>query len=267
MVFQISEQEGEDNEGSAVDEAKRPRVQSVARAVAILAAVSRNHNGISRKAISLGLKLSTQTTYHLLHTLTQCGLVTRNEEGNYILGLKVGSLAEGFRRQLPGNTQISALVRQIARKSGETTYSIEWNDGEIVVNDVVKGRLASPDSVIQHGFAEDAHARAGGKLLLAYATDEQRRHYFATHKLTGRTPQTITSIDELESHFSIIRMQGYAVERGEFAVGRCCIALPIEGGFLPYAIGITAPSDRFGENATSYLQVMRSALAEIIPNF
>src|SRR3546814_804014 len=50
---------------------KRPRVQSVARAAAILFAVAQGENGVSRKDISRIAQLSTQTTYHLLHTLNR----------------------------------------------------------------------------------------------------------------------------------------------------------------------------------------------------
>src|SRR3546814_12602946 len=79
-------------------------------------------------------------SYHLLHTLSQCGLVTRSDTGNYVLGLRIGTLAEGFRRQLGGASQISSLIRTIARETGETTYAAKWIDGEVVSVDLVRGR-------------------------------------------------------------------------------------------------------------------------------
>src|SRR3546814_2566097 len=70
-------------------------------------------------------------SYHLLHTLSQCGLVTRSDTGNYVLGLRIGTLAEGFRRQLGGASQISSLIRTIARETGETTYRSEEHTSDL----------------------------------------------------------------------------------------------------------------------------------------
>lgn len=255
-----------ENIGTADSDGARPRVQSVARAATILYAIARNDRGLSRKSISQEAKLSKQITYHLLHTLSQSGLVTRNDEGNYILGLRVGRLAEGFRRQLSGSGQVSALVREIARKTGETTYAAKWINGEVVSIDIVRGHYHIQALELPHGFSQDAHARAGGKVLLAYATDQQRHEYFKTHKPKRRTPHTVCAPKKLEEQFETIRAQGYCVEREEFALGLCCIGMPLDNGLSPYAIGISAPADRFNENFVSYLKTLSATIAEVIPN-
>lgn len=244
---------------------KRPRVQSVARAAAILYAIAKHDRGLSRKNISEAAKLSKQITYHLLHTLSQSGLVSRNDEGNYILGLRVGRLAEGFRLQLSGLAQVAAIVRQIARKTGETTYAAKWINGEVVSVDIVRGHYHIQALELPHGFSQDAHSRAGGKVLLAYATDEQRREYFKTHSLKRRTPHTTCSIKKLDAQFKTILAQGYAVEQEEFALGLSCVGMPLEQGLSPYAIGISAPTERFNDNFDTYLQTLREAIAEEVP--
>jgi IclR family transcriptional regulator, acetate operon repressor len=247
-----------------MSEEKRPRIQSVARAASILFTIAQHENGVSRKEISRINKISTQTTYHLLHTLAQSGLVTRNETGSYVLGIRVGTLGEGFRRQLGGVAQISSLIRNIARETGETTYAAKWIDGNIVSVDLVRGRHPIQALELPHGFAEDGHARAGGKVLLAYATDEIRREYLQTHALRQRTPNTITSITELETQFKLIRRQEYAFENEEFAPGLSCVGVPIDGGLSPYAIGISAPSERMVARFEDYLKILRSQTAALI---
>jgi IclR family acetate operon transcriptional repressor len=245
---------------------KPPRVQSVARAAAILYAIAKDDRGLSRKNISATAKLSKQITYHLLHTLSQSGLVTRNDEGNYILGLRVGRLAEGFQRQLSGLAQVSGIVREISRKTGETTYSAKWINGEVVSVDIVRGRFHIQALELPPGFAQDAHSRAGGKVLLAYASEEKRREYFKTHRLKRRTPNTTISVKKLEEQFQTILAQGYAVEQEEFAVGLSCVGMPLDGGLSPYAIGISAPTPRFNENFHAYLDTLRKVIAEHVPN-
>lgn len=239
------------------------RVQSVARAMNILFTVARWEQGISRKEISRATGLSAQTTYHLLHTLSQLGLVSRNDEGNYLLGLRIGTLAEGFRRQMGEAHQIKRLLREIAQKTGESVYAIKWHEGDIVSFAVARGRHPIQVAEVPLGLSEDAHARAGGKLLLAYATEEMRKDYFSRYPLRRRTPHTICSKRELYACFGEIRAQGYALDRGEFFEGLSCIAVSIDGGMSPFAIGISAPSERFDANSKAYIKALKAGAAKL----
>ena len=182
--------------------------------------------------------LSAQTTYHLLHTLSQLGLVVRNDEGNYLLGLRMGTLSEGFRRQMGEGHQIKKVLREIAQKTGESVYAIKWHEGDIVSFEVARGRHPIQVAELSLGLSKDAHARAGGKLLLAYATEEMRKDYLSRHPLRRRTSQTICSKRELYASFEEIRERGYALDRGEFFEGLTCVAVPIDGGMSPFAIGL-----------------------------
>jgi IclR family transcriptional regulator, acetate operon repressor len=241
----------------------RYRVQSVARAFGILLAISKQEQGISRKEISREAKLSAQTTYHLLHTLSQLGLASRGEAGNYLLGVRVGNLAEGFRRQMGEAHHISKVLQSIAAKTGESVYALKWLNGEIVSFDVARGR--NPIQVVELplGISEDAHARSGGKLLLAYASEEMRKEYFSRHQLRRRTPNTICTRRELYAHFEDIRRQGYALETGEFYPGLSCIAVPIDSGVSPFAFGISAPTERIEENLKPYLKALQEGAAKL----
>jgi DNA-binding IclR family transcriptional regulator len=42
--------------------------------------------------------------------------------------------------------------------------------------------------------------------------------------------------------------------------------MPLDSGLSPYAIGISAPADRFKENFHSYLETLRAAITEVIPH-
>jgi DNA-binding IclR family transcriptional regulator len=241
------------------------RVQSVARAADILFAIGRQQQGISRKDISKEMNLSAQTTYHLLHTLSQIGLVARNDSGNYLLGLRVGSLAEGFRRQMAEAHHVTKMLRAIAHKTGESVYAVKWIDGEIVSFEVARGRYPIQVAELPLGISEDAHARSGGKVLLAYAPEEIRKDYFSRHQLRRRTPNTITSMRQLERHFVEIRENGYALEREEFFPGLSCIAVPVDGGMSPFAVGISAPTERILANTDFYLESLQSGVATVTP--
>jgi IclR family acetate operon transcriptional repressor len=243
--------------------APRYRVQSVARAAGILFSVARSEQGASRKELSLVTDLSPQTTYHLLHTLTQLGLVVRNMDGKYLLGMRVGTLIEGFRRQMGGALNINKALREIASETGESVYAVKWTDGEIVAFDVARGRQPIQMVDLPVGISEDAHARAGGKLLLAHANPETRRDYLSRHPLRRRTANTICSKRELYKHFDEILQKGYAMDSEEYLLGLSCVAVPMDDGISPLAIGISAPSERIVRNFSKYLECLRKGAARL----
>lgn len=252
--------QGESAEQPAAAE-QRPRVQSVARASAILSAIASDESGLHPREVSKKLGLSRPATYHLLHTLAQVGLVSRSAEGRYVLGLRVGILAESFKRQLAEGPQLSALLRDVARQSGETVSAIKWSNGEAIVIDVVSGSHHIQAVQVPHGFADAAYSRAGGKMMLATASDLQRQEYFAKHDLIKRTPHTVETIAELEQQFERIRKAGYSIEKEEFAAGVSCIAYPVGGLASPYALVVSAPSDRFEREWESYLAILASTVS------
>src|SRR5882757_1568178 len=151
----------------AESEQARPRVQSAARAVGILMAVAQSESGLTTREISEQLEIGRQATYHLLHTLVGAGMLVRGERGRYMLGLRVGTLAEGFARQLAPSEHLAPIVRELAKETGETSYASGWWGNEITVLTVARGSNPVTAAEVSQGHMGQAHARASGKLLLA----------------------------------------------------------------------------------------------------
>jgi DNA-binding IclR family transcriptional regulator len=229
----------------------------VARAVAILGTVAASAHGLRAMEIADRLGLGRQATYHLLHTLVGGSMLTRNQQNRYVLGLHIATLADAFVRQLEPPEHLAPLVRAITAGTGETAYAAGWRNGEIVNLVSVPGSNAIQAVVVPQGYSQFAHARATGKLLLAYATPEARAHYFATHALDRRTANTLTDRAKLEAELVRIREDGVSVDREEFALGLCCLAVPVGRTGAPFAIGLSAPSERFDAKRDDYLRIMR----------
>jgi len=242
---------------------REPRVQSVGRAVSILMAVAQSPSGLKGSEIVVSADLPKQATYHLVHTLVTTGLLTRNEHGLYVLGLRVGTLAEAFRRQLAPPEHLAPIIRRISSETGETAYASGWWNGEIVTLTTSRGTNPVQASEVPHGTFGDAHARASGKLLLTFASEDSRSRYLSSHPLMSRTQHTITSLPKLYDEFAKIRKQGYAVDSEEFSPGLRCIAVPIDHGSLPYALTLSAPIDRFKRNFAMYLETMLKIAADL----
>lgn len=235
---------------------ERPRVQSVARAVGILLAIAQSEQGLTTKEISERVQIGRQATYHLLHTLASRGMVTRN--GNrYVLGFRVGTLAEGFARQLAPSEHLAPVVRALAQETGETAYASGWWSGEIVAFTSAGGTNPVQAAEVPQGYVGNAHARASGKVLLAFAPASVRDAYLDGHGLNRLTPNTITSRRRLEAVLAEIRERGYGIDDEEFAVGLYCLAVPFDRGYSPFVLGLAAPRHRGVENQDRYLAVMR----------
>jgi IclR family acetate operon transcriptional repressor len=190
----------------------------------------------------------------LVHTLTGSGLLARTGEGRYVIGVRIGTLAAAFNRQMAPAEHLAPRVRELARTTGETAYAAGWQDGDVVVLTVARGDNPVQASDVRPGTAEDGHARASGKLLLAYATEDERRDYLDRNPLRRRTANTITDRRRFELEMTRIREAGYAIDDEEFAEGLSCIAVPLDGGASPFVFGLSAPSDRFRIERDRYLE-------------
>jgi DNA-binding IclR family transcriptional regulator len=173
------------------------------------------------------------------------------------LGLRIGTLAEGFARQLAPSEHLAPIIRELAKETGETSYASGWWSNEITVLTVARGSNPVTAAEVSQGHMGHAHARASGKLLLAYATPAARRDYLDSHEMAAITEKTITDRGELEAHLSQIRSQGYAEDLEEFAAGLCCLGVPLDGGLSPFALSISAPRDRYIQNRDKYLADLR----------
>ena len=240
---------------------RQPRVQSVAKVANILFAVAQSADGLKALEISAQLGLPRQATYHLLHTLVTLGMLTKTADNRYLLGLRVGALAEAFPRHLAPPERLLPYVRQVASETGETTYAVGWVEGEIAALAVVRGRFAVQTAEIPHGTCIDAHARASGKLLLAFPDPALRDRYLARHPLNARTVHTVADRASLDASFKEIQRERYATDLEEFADGVSCLAVPIHDGSVPFALSLSAPTARFDTEWPRYLEIARKIAA------
>jgi DNA-binding IclR family transcriptional regulator len=245
------------------EEVARPRVQSAARAVGILLAIARSDNGLTTREISEQVGIGRQAVYHLLHTLVATGMLTRDEGNRYVLGLRIASLAAGFSRQLAPSEHLGPLVRTLAQRTGETAYAAGWWDGEITTLTVARGTNPVQAGEVPQGYVGNAHARASGKLLLAFATADLRREYLDAHGLAPVGPNTIVDRSALERELDKIRVQGFAVDDEEFAKGLKCLAVPLDSGNSPFVIAVSGPSERVNAEEENYLATMRDIVDSI----
>jgi IclR family acetate operon transcriptional repressor len=181
----------------------------------------------------------------LVNTLADEGLLTKDVHGRYVLGRSTAILAQAYLRGKSVSETLLEAVREAAKRTEETAYLADWGEQDIRVLASVEGsqlvRVAEVASPYEHG-----HARANGKVLLAYAWPEIREAYLRRHPPVRLTDATITDLQQLEKEFERIRKRGYAYDHEEFAAGVCCVAAPLlQNGRIIAALGLSVPAERF----------------------
>jgi IclR family acetate operon transcriptional repressor len=234
-------------------------VQSVERASRILLWVATSDERVTAKQVADHFGLSLPTAYHLLATLVAEGLLAKERGRRYGLGLKAALIADAVARDTSAPEDYLRILRELAETTGETAYLSAWKGGEITVLAAVEGDQAVRVAGITTGVAGSEHARASGKLLLAFARPEQRDPLLAG-RLPKLTPNTITSRKALQRELEAIRREGFAVDREEFALGVTCLSAPIiEGRSVFFAYTISVPTDRYRQCEASLHHAVLSA--------
>jgi len=223
------------------------RIQSVSRAIDVLRVVAAApEGGLAVTEIARALGRPIASVHHLLNTLTDEGMLAKDAARRYHLGPTVGSLGRAQSRLTQPPPLFLERLRQLSEVTGESAYFSSWRHGEIAVLASVEGTHPARVSELQRGYAGNAHARASGKLLLAYLEPDELQRYLATHPLAAVTSHTITSRPRLLAQLDQVRELGYATDIGEFKEGVACVSGPARHeGTVVGAFTVTSPLARF----------------------
>jgi IclR family acetate operon transcriptional repressor len=242
-------------------------IRSVSRASRILVHLAEQQESRSAKQIAAAVGLPLPTAYHLLGTLVAEGLLTKDSGRQYQLGPALAAITDAYTRQFTPPDYLVGPLRQLAEASGETAYVGCWRHNRLAVLAFVEGRNAVRVSDVHIGFVASGHARASGKVLLAFAPDSLREAYLLENPLDPVTPRTIVEPSELRLELEQIQLRGFAVDDEEFREGVACVAAPLlESGFPVAAYSISAPVERFRRRRQELIDLVveatRQAAAE-----
>lgn len=232
-------------------------IASVQRALRLMEAVCDHEHGAPVKALACEAGLRLGTAYHLLRTLVYEGYLYRLADGSYVLGERVSSLLSQSRLHIAVN-RIRPALAALRDEVGAAVYLCLYEDGEIVVRDVVDGPTA-PRVDLWVGFQDAGHATALGKCVLASLNASERREYLSRHGLPELTPRTITNLERLIDHLAIDRENGLVTDREEYAIGTACTAAPVGTGSIVGAVALSAPMRRWGALQDGTASLLRAA--------
>jgi DNA-binding IclR family transcriptional regulator len=188
------------------------RIQSVDRAVELLAAIAAAPEPQTAPALADRCGLNRSTAWRILATLEHHGLVERDPAGNrYGIGFGVVKLAAAAGHE-PLVRLAHPLLRRLAEETGETVNLAVARRLELAYADQVQApHVMAPNWL---GHPVPLHATSTGKAFLA-ALPAEELDGLLQPGLERFTDTTITDPDALRAELEQVRGRGYAVSRGE----------------------------------------------------
>jgi DNA-binding IclR family transcriptional regulator len=218
-------------------------VQSIGRAFAIMEEIARNRNGIGLAELSKRIGLHNSTTFHLVRTMVSLGYVRQlSDSKRYRIGRPLFALAASALDEIEMMSLATPVLEELSRETGESAhFSVRVDESVVVL-----ARTSGPGAFQLRdrvGVVRPAHCTALGKIMLAGLQPEQFERFLTHADLAARTPNTITSPEQLRREVAEVRGSGLAVDDGEFDPELRCIAVPVRDftGEEVGALGISGP--------------------------
>lgn len=200
--------------------------------------------GVTEVAQAMGLVKS--NAHRVLQTLVAAGYATPvGDGGRYRPTLKLWSMGV----QVAGNADLRQVAAPVLGRlrdaTGETAF-LALLDSDHVVYVEIQSSVRALRVHTAVGARLPAHSTAAGKVLLAFH-EASARTARADPNPEGVTPRTLEDPADLKAELRNIRMQGWAVNRGEFREEISGLAVPVFDASrrVVASAGISGPSERF----------------------
>jgi len=200
--------------------------KSVDRALRLLDLFDGEHAALTASEAADLLGTTRVTIYPTLNALLARGYLERDEQGRFVLGMKVVERGGQRLAQLDMRRVAQQRLRDLARRLDANAHLATLYGNEVLYLEREEGRPAVTLREIV-GRRVSPHCTALGKALLAFLPKEDRERIAASLDYVQHTPSTITNAQDYLSDLDAVRERGYALEVEEFHLGSACIAAPV----------------------------------------
>ena len=241
-------------------------VRAVQRAFDVLDALAAADRPLSLTAVAGRAELTVSTTFRLLRTLHERGLVAMEaEDGTYRLGARILGLSNALLRQLDVVDVARPYLTAMRNAVNETVLlCVRMEDDWVRAAQVEATQPVR--RVHEIGERQPLYAGCVGKIFLAAMADDELEEYLTRTRLVPLSPTTPTEARTLRRQVAQVRALGFAEsvnERGGGG-GGVAVAARDHDGRVVAAIEIAAPMTRFSpEVRERWLEVLRSAGRDI----
>ncbi len=221
-------------------------IQVIERMMSLIDALAEMAEPASLKALSKATGLHPSTAHRILAAMTHSRLVERYEAGSYGLGIRFLELGNVVKSRFNIRDIALPFMQNLHETIGEA-INLGIRDGDEII---YLERTSSGRSLVRVVYLVGAraplHLTSLGKLFLAADTPANVRAYAERTGLPGKTPHSLTTLEQLETELDTIRRDDLAYDNEEAEIGLRCVAAPIRNdeGALIAGLSISAPTDR-----------------------
>ena len=221
-------------------------IQVIERMMSLIDALAEMGEPASLKALSKVTGLHPSTAHRILAAMTHSRLVERCDAGTYGLGIRFLELGNIVKARFNLRDIAVPFMQNLHETIGEA-INLGIRDGDEII---YLERTSSGRSLVRVVYLVGAraplHLTSLGKLFLAADTPADLRAYAERTKLPGKTPHSLTTLEQLEKELETIRRDDIAYDNEEAEIGLRCVAAPIRNdeGTLVAGLSISAPTDR-----------------------
>ena len=223
---------GEDSSGG---------IQVIARAAAIMRALSEHSSGMSLGAIAKDIGLPRSTVQRIVNALKHEGMVeSLGQNGGLRLGPEVSRLV--YQAQCDIISQIRPHLESLSTTLGESVALCRISGSQVIVADTITAerelRIVFPVGTMQIPI----YSTASGKALLLDMDDEEVERLLPEElpSLTVNTRDRHALLNELKT----LRQTGIATDYDEHTLGITGFGIPVETYQGRYCIAVILPSAR-----------------------
>ncbi len=237
---------------------------SLARGLLVLRAFEQEPVlSVSRAAALTGLPRA--AARRCLYTLEQLGYIG-GEDGEWRLRPMLLTLAQAYLTSTSFAEAAQPYLTRLRDTVGESCSMGVLDGGEVAY--IARAETRRIISIALHvGSRVPAYCTSMGRVLLAQLDPAALDRYLAAAPFPARTPQTLTTADDLRAELASVSALGYALIDQEMEIGLRSIAVPIRDatGRVVAALNVGAAAAHLERDALveSVLPVLRDIAEEL----
>jgi IclR family acetate operon transcriptional repressor len=243
---------------------KNDTLGGATRALRVLDVFARSvgDRSLAPREIAEALTMNLSTCYHVLNTLAAEGYVVRDQRtGLLSLGAKIAALSRAYDHQVGFTPEISLILSDLARDTGENVALAILQRDVLVIVDVIESVERVRVAGLSPGVAEHLHARGLGKAVLAHKDRAFVERHFDRQPPVALTANTHTAMSEIWDELDKTRTLGYSEDNQEFALGVCGIGAAFfhPTGEVAGSLVVSIPTLRVEEKRTRLIALATAA--------
>jgi DNA-binding IclR family transcriptional regulator len=225
--------------------AKDNSVSSVVRTIRVVRHIVDSERPVTFNDLHANLGIAKTTLFRILASLRKAGWIEKTG-ASYQVGIGVLQLGMRALGKMEVRKKAIPWVDKLSRLTGETAHLVVLSGKRGLIVEVCDGpkhiKISSRPGTFTH-----LHCSAAGKVLLAFAVQEEVESFLNGETLDAQTKNTITDMEELKKEIAKVVRKGYAVDEMEYYDNVRCVAAPVHDvyGRTVAALGVTAPAMNF----------------------